>query len=175
MTWLPLRLSWAWIRVTRRLRPPINAYYASDIMIEKVREIIKELEDIGDTVKSEDIISRLKTLKEDALRQLKDRSELFVAGQDIIKFGAHKFTVNTQPLDLTVVNKQDALFFHLSGMDFFERIEGDNVMIYLDDIQHCNPEFLQKFISLCDAQRKIEGVYKGKSRTYDFRGKGYVW
>ncbi len=30
---------------------------------------------------------------------------------------------------------------------------GDNVMIYLDDIQHCNPELLQKFISLCDAQR----------------------
>ncbi|MEM9299059.1 MAG: AAA family ATPase, partial [Bacteroidota bacterium] len=48
---------------------------------------------------------------------------------------------------------------------------GDNVMIYLDDIQHCNPEFLQKFISLCDAQRKIEGVYNGRSRTYDFRGK----
>ena len=48
---------------------------------------------------------------------------------------------------------------------------GDNVMIYLDDIQHCNPEFLQKFISLCDAQRKIEGVYKGKSKTYDLRGK----
>ena len=48
---------------------------------------------------------------------------------------------------------------------------GDNVMIYLDDIQHCNPEFLQKFISLCDGQRKIEGVYNGKSKTYDLRGK----
>jgi MoxR-like ATPase len=48
---------------------------------------------------------------------------------------------------------------------------GDNVMIYVDDIQHCNPEFLQKFISLCDAQRKIEGVYKGKTRTYDLRGR----
>lgn len=48
---------------------------------------------------------------------------------------------------------------------------GDNVMIYLDDIQHCHPEFLQKFISLCDAQRKIEGVWKGESKTYDFRGK----
>src|SRR5690606_11536668 len=48
---------------------------------------------------------------------------------------------------------------------------GDNVMIYLDDIQHCNPEFLQKFISLCDGQRKIEGVYRGRSKTYDFRGK----
>jgi len=48
---------------------------------------------------------------------------------------------------------------------------GDNVMIYLDDIQHTHPEFLQKFISLCDAQRKIEGVYKGQSRTYDLRGR----
>jgi hypothetical protein len=48
---------------------------------------------------------------------------------------------------------------------------GDNVMIYLDDIQHCNPELLQKFISLCDAQRKIEGVYKGRTRTYDLRGR----
>ncbi len=48
---------------------------------------------------------------------------------------------------------------------------GDNVMLYVDDIQHCNPEFLQKFISLCDAQRRIEGVYKGRTRTYDLRGK----
>ncbi|MCP4694308.1 MAG: AAA family ATPase, partial [Desulfobacterales bacterium] len=51
---------------------------------------------------------------------------------------------------------------------------GDNVMIYLDDIQHLNPELLQKFISLCDAQRKIEGVYKGKSKTYDLRGRKVV-
>jgi len=48
---------------------------------------------------------------------------------------------------------------------------GDNVMIYLDDIQHCNPEFLQKFISLCDGSRRIEGVYKGVTRTYDLRGR----
>ena len=48
---------------------------------------------------------------------------------------------------------------------------GDNVMIYLDDIQHCNPEFLQKFISLCDATRRIEGVFGGKTRTYDLRGR----
>lgn len=48
---------------------------------------------------------------------------------------------------------------------------GDNVMIYLDDIQHCHSEFLQKFISLCDAQRRIEGVWKGEAKTYDFRTK----
>ena len=44
---------------------------------------------------------------------------------------------------------------------------GDNVMIYVDDIQHCNPEFLQKFISLCDATRRIEGVYKGRKPSVD--------
>ncbi|BDD03164.1 DNA repair ATPase [Aureibacter tunicatorum] len=46
---------------------------------------------------------------------------------------------------------------------------GDNVMMYIDDIQHCSSEFLQKFISLCDAQRKIEGKFKGKPKTYSFK------
>jgi hypothetical protein len=50
---------------------------------------------------------------------------------------------------------------------------GNNVMLYLDDIQHCNPEFLQKFISLADGTRKIEGVYNGQPKTYDFRDKKF--
>ncbi|MBL8718283.1 MAG: DNA repair ATPase [Myxococcales bacterium] len=50
---------------------------------------------------------------------------------------------------------------------------GNNVMLYVDDVQHTSPEFLEKFISLCDAQRKVEGVFGGKSRTYDFRGKRF--
>jgi hypothetical protein len=47
-------------------------------------------------------------------------------------------------------------------------------MICVDDIQHCNPEFLQKFISLCDGQRRIEGVWRGRSRTYDLRGRKII-
>ena len=50
---------------------------------------------------------------------------------------------------------------------------GSNVMLYLDDIQHSNPEFLQKFISMADGQRRIEGVWKGRPRTYDLRGKRF--
>lgn len=50
---------------------------------------------------------------------------------------------------------------------------GNNVMLYLDDIQHTHPEFLQKFISLCDGTRRIEGVWRGKSQTYDMRGKRF--
>ena len=50
---------------------------------------------------------------------------------------------------------------------------GNNVMLYLDDIQHTHPELLQKFISLCDGTRRIEGVWGGKTRTYDLRGKKF--
>ncbi|MCH9694550.1 MAG: DNA repair ATPase [Gammaproteobacteria bacterium] len=50
---------------------------------------------------------------------------------------------------------------------------GDNVMLYLDDIQHSSPEFLQRFISLCDSTRRIEGVWKGRTRTYDLRGRKF--
>ncbi|MBO9657261.1 MAG: AAA family ATPase, partial [Chitinophagaceae bacterium] len=49
----------------------------------------------------------------------------------------------------------------------------DNVMLYIDDIQHCSPEFLQKFISLADGQRKMDGIFEGESRTYDLRGKRF--
>lgn len=49
----------------------------------------------------------------------------------------------------------------------------DNVMLYLDDIQHLSAEFLQKFISLADGQRKIDGIFDGESKTYDLRGKRF--
>ncbi|MEU2873187.1 DNA repair ATPase [Streptomyces olivoreticuli] len=51
---------------------------------------------------------------------------------------------------------------------------GNNVLLYLDDIQHTSPELLQKFISLCDGQRRMEGVWGGRSRTYDLRGKRFA-
>ena len=49
----------------------------------------------------------------------------------------------------------------------------NNVMLYLDDIQHTHPELLQKFISLCDGTRRVEGVWKGRTRTYDLKGKRF--
>ncbi len=51
---------------------------------------------------------------------------------------------------------------------------GNNVMLYLDDIQHTHPEFLQKFIALADGTRRIEGVWNGETRSYDLRGKRFA-
>jgi len=51
---------------------------------------------------------------------------------------------------------------------------GSNVMLYLDDIQHTHPEFLQKFIALADGTRRIEGIWQGQPRTWDMRGKRFA-
>ncbi|NEE47637.1 hypothetical protein G3M55_23890, partial [Streptomyces sp. SID8455] len=39
---------------------------------------------------------------------------------------------------------------------------------------HTSPELLQKFIPLCDATRRIEGVRDGEPRSYDLRGKRFA-
>lgn len=51
---------------------------------------------------------------------------------------------------------------------------GSNVLLYLDDIQHTHPEFLQKFISLSDGTRRIDGVWRGQPKTYDMKGKRFA-
>ncbi|MFC5906248.1 DNA repair ATPase [Streptacidiphilus monticola] len=51
---------------------------------------------------------------------------------------------------------------------------GSNVLLHLDDIQHLSAELLQKFIPLCDAQRRIEAVSDGTARSYDLRGRRFA-
>ncbi|MBN1517058.1 DNA repair ATPase [Candidatus Sumerlaeota bacterium] len=107
----------------------INGYFASDLMIEKVRDIVAELLELDDTVKVDDIQSRLKTIREDAVRQLKDRQDLYAEGPNIIKLGRHRFSVNTQTLDLTTVLRDGELFYHLSGTNFFEKITDPELLV----------------------------------------------
>ncbi|MFJ3247996.1 DNA repair ATPase [Streptomyces sp. NPDC086782] len=56
----------------------------------------------------------------------------------------------------------------------FALAAGNNTLLLLDDIQHTSPELLQKFIPLCDATRRVEGVWNGEARTYDLRGKRFA-
>jgi len=105
----------------------INAYFASDLMIEKVRGIVEELTALDDSVKVDDIQGRMKTIKEDAVRQLKDRQDLFVAGENVIKLGTHHFSVNVQALDLTTVMREDEICLHLTGTRFFEPIRDERL------------------------------------------------
>lgn len=131
----------------------INSYFAGDLMIDKVRDIVSKLKELGDTVKADDIEGRLKTIREDTVRQLKDKKELF-DGDNIIKMGQHKFSVNTQHLDLTVIEKDGKQFFHLTGTKFFQEIE--------------DPEFMAtRNVWTMDTISENENVYRGEFLAYN--------
>lgn len=106
----------------------INGYFASNQMIERVRENIRQLVELGDSVKAEDVKSQLKTLQQDSIRQLKDKEALYEEGEHVIRFGTHRFSVNKQPLEGTIVHRQDGLFYHLTGTGFFEPITDEAIL-----------------------------------------------
>ncbi len=105
----------------------LNGYFAADFMVNKIREIARELLTLGDTVKADDIQSRLKTTREDAVRQLKDKAELFVNGAGIIRFGNFQFSVNTSALGITTVVKDEQMYFHLTGTNFYELVSDPEI------------------------------------------------
>ncbi len=105
--------------------PEINGYMAGDLMLEKVRNLIGQLKNLGDSVKADDLQTRLKTIHEDSVRQLKDRKELFVDGRNVIQFGKHKFSVNHQELQLSIVPHDGEMCFHLAGTNFFEAVHDE--------------------------------------------------
>ncbi len=43
-------------------------------------------------------------------------------GENVIKLGRHRFSVNTQPLELMLVPRDGEMALHLTGTDFFEAI-----------------------------------------------------
>ena len=98
----------------------LRAYFVSDAMVDKVRKIANQLTELGDTVRAEDVLGRLKSLADDSIRQQRDRQELFVDGQDLIRLGEQVFAVNRQPLELTTIVRDGALMLHMTGTQFFQ-------------------------------------------------------
>lgn len=103
----------------------LNTYFASDGLVQKVRAIAKNLQAMGFSVKADDIEARLKAIQVESYKSLKDKSDLFEDGGQIIKLGKHRFSVNTQPLDLTLLSRQQSdgkrvLNLHLTGTDYYE-------------------------------------------------------
>ncbi len=98
----------------------LNAFFAGDPLILKLRDLAERLRGLKDSVKADDVESRLKGVRDQAVRALRDRSELFEEGGNVIKLGPrHRFSVNTQELDLTVLPRGDGLSLHLTGTEFF--------------------------------------------------------
>lgn len=105
----------------------LNSYFAADPMLQKLRQIVQQLLELKDSVKADELDSRLKTAKQDALRGFRDRKDLFEGGQAVVKLGPYRFNVNTQPLDATVIPREDGLFLHLTGSDYSQRLADPDI------------------------------------------------
>ncbi|MBU2862729.1 DNA repair ATPase [Reinekea forsetii] len=106
----------------------LNTYFATDALVMKIRDLVQSLRELDAAVKADDIESRAKSLKEQALRSLRDKTDIFEEGGNVIKLGPrHKFSVNTQELDLTIIPRDGDLNIHLTGTDFFEPINNEKL------------------------------------------------
>jgi len=107
----------------------LNTYFASDALVMKTRELVENLRNLDSSVKADDIESRFKAIKEQALRSLRDKTDIYEDGGNVIKLGPrHKFSVNTQELDLTIIPRSGELNIHLTGTDYFEPITNNDLL-----------------------------------------------
>jgi MoxR-like ATPase len=96
----------------------INTYFASDPMVTKVRSVADDLRALDDSVRAEELAGRLKAARQEAGRSLRDRADLFGDGGETVRLGRHRFAVNTQAIDLTLVPKDGGMSLAVTGTDF---------------------------------------------------------
>ena len=105
----------------------LRSYFVSDPMVDKVRTIANQLSGLGDSVRKDDVLSKLKSISDDAVRQLQDRNDLFTAGEAQIQLGKHQFSVNKQPIELTSVVRDGHLQIHITGTQFFQPLQHESL------------------------------------------------
>ncbi len=106
----------------------LNTYFASDSLVAKVREFVERLRDLNSAVQADDVEARFKSIKEQSIRALRDKTDIYEEGGNVIKLGPrHKFSVNTQELDLTLFPKEGVMNVHLTGTDFYEPIKNEDL------------------------------------------------
>ncbi|MEM8934208.1 MAG: hypothetical protein AAGE94_23645, partial [Acidobacteriota bacterium] len=109
----------------------LATYFVGDAMVQKLRELAESLREIGESVKADELDSRLKSAREEAARSIRDKADLFEGGEgagEVIRLGKHRFSVNTQAFDLTMVPRvgrtgDTLMAFHLTGTDFYDPID----------------------------------------------------
>jgi len=114
-------------RRTQRMQDPdeLNAYFSADGMIHKIREMVVSLRELDDNVKADELEASLRAAQDDAVRSLRDKRDLFEGEGQVVRLGPHRFSVNSQELDLSIVTRDDGLYAHLNGSGYMERIESN--------------------------------------------------
>ena len=110
----------------------LNTYFTTDTMVVKLKDTIGVLRSLDDSVKADDLQSRLKSAQDNAVRALRDKTDIYENEGALIRLGRHRFTVNQQPLELTIIPGDDAMHAHLTGTGYSEKI-GDAELLEFQD------------------------------------------
>ncbi|MBU2710557.1 DNA repair ATPase [Zooshikella harenae] len=105
----------------------LNTYFASDAMVLKIQSFSDQLITLSESVKADDIQSHLKGIKDQAIKSLRDKSEIYSDQGKTLKLGKHLFNVNTQQLDTSLIHKDNQLYIHLSGTNFYQLIDNEEL------------------------------------------------
>ena len=143
----------------------LNSYFAADTLLLKSRELVEQLRELGDAVKADDIESRLKSAKDMAVRALRDKSDIYEDGGNVIKLGPkHKFSVNTQELDLTIIPRNGELYSHLTGTDFYQPIQHPD----LESLKHYwQQALISETEQVCRAEYLAYSIYTAADEGRD--------
>ncbi|CZF86228.1 DNA repair ATPase [Grimontia marina] len=131
----------------------LNSYFATDAMVLKLHQLSQTIRDLGDSVKADSVDSKLKSLQDQSLRSLRDNQDIFEQGGKVLRLGKHRFSVNQQALDLSLVEHDGELSTHISGTDFYQAVEDEK---FLE---------LQSFSRL-DVASESDDVYRAEYLAY---------
>ncbi|MET3392652.1 hypothetical protein ABIC33_003310 [Variovorax sp. 1140] len=110
----------------------VHSYFAADPMIGKLRTLIADLRTLGAAVPADELDTRLKTARDQALRAVRDKRELVSEGGDTLRLGRHVFTVHRQPVDLTLVAREEGMAYQVTGTDYLSPVEDERLQALRD-------------------------------------------
>ncbi|MCX2790631.1 DNA repair ATPase [Vibrio sp. Sgm 5] len=131
----------------------LNSYFATDAMVLKLQQLSQTIRELGDSVKADSVDAKLKSLQDQSLRALRDNQDIFEKGGTVLRLGKHRFSVNQQPLDLSLVDQSGELALHISGTDFYQAVE-DKVFLDLQTV------------SRLDVASESEDIYRAEYLAY---------
>lgn len=152
-------------------REDILSFYASDLMVDKIRQLVTELKSLNDVSKAENLENLIKKSQEDALRVLRDKAELYVDGTNIIALGKNKFAVNQQVLNLTMLRRNDELYYHLTGTSFYQKVKNKDILQYQDI---WDQELISENRSVYRAEYLAYKTFLASKLEHNFNAESYI-
>ena len=141
----------------------LNSYFAGDPMVAKLRKVVEQLRELDDNVRADDIDAQIKNAKEQGVRALRDKTDIYSADGSLVKIGEHQFSVNRQKLELTLLPRDESMVVHISGSEYFETLAPE---LFADT------EYLWQQELISESSHVYRGEYLAASLLFDAEASG---